>query len=100
MTQKRFKKLLMSKGYGRNDVSIIAKNVSRSGLSYLEVYRYVGAGGKIDIDVSHAMTVLKEAFECICKVATACAKGIGAFCEEFNQALKGGEEKGVILIEK
>ena len=49
MTQKRFRKLLMSKGYERNEINKLVKETIKSGKPYAEVYKAITAYEKINI---------------------------------------------------
>ena len=86
MTQKRFKKMLMSKGYGRNAVNAIVKETLRSGKPYAEAIKIYNLG----IDVSCVAEAFTNAVKQLQKVCIATAKAIGAFAETYNEAMKEG----------
>ena len=88
MTQKRFKKLMMSKGYSRNGVNEIAKKARESGRTYAEVYTISS-----NIDISAAVDAFQNAIKKIQEVCIAAGAAIRAFNETFNKAMKseGGQ---------
>lgn len=88
MTQKRFRKLLMSKGYERNGINEIVKNTIKSGKSYAEVYKAMTALESINI--SCCVDAFTNALKQLQKIAAACAKAITAFGEAFHDAMKEG----------
>lgn len=88
MTQKRFKKLIMSKGYGRNAANEIVKETIQSGKPYTEAYMNFILINSIDL--TRASVAFSEALKQISKVVTAAAKAIGAFIETFTQSMKRG----------
>lgn len=70
MTQKRFRKLLMSKGYERNAINKIVKKTIDSGKPYAEVYKVITAFEKININIKFCSEAFKNAIK---KIAAACA---------------------------
>ena len=88
MTQKRFRKLLMSKGYERNGINEIVKNTIKSGKPYAEVYKTMTAFENINI--SCCVDAFTNAIKQIQKMASAVAKAIAAFFETYHDAMKEG----------
>ena len=88
MTQKRFRKLLMSKGYERNAINEIVKETINSGKPYAEVYKAITAFESINI--SCCVDAFTNACKQLQKIASACAKAITAFGETFHDAMKEG----------
>ena len=86
MKQKRFKKLLMSKGCSRNDVNEIVKETIHSGKTYAETYATIN--GVLNINLSCAADAFKNAIETLSKMAQACAKAISAFIETFSAEMR------------
>lgn len=91
MTRKRFVKLMMSRGYSRNEAKEVALSVMQSGKSYAEVYLNISSL----YELPESMTVLSErinmAVNVICegmrKLANAFAEGATAFVDAFNKSL-------------
>ena len=88
MTQKRFRKLLMSKGYERNDINKIVKETIKSGKPYAEVYKAMTA--LENINISCCVDAFTNALEQIRKAASAAAKAIAAFISTYHDAMKEG----------
>ena len=86
MTQKRFKKLLMSKGYERNSANAIVKETIRSGKPYAETYEKLEA--MLSVNISCAVEAFENAIKQIQKIAVACSKAIAAFTETYHEAMK------------
>lgn len=84
MTQKRFKKLMMSKGYSRNAVNDIAKNVRECGVSYSEVYTMS------DIKIPAVVDAIRCVVEQMQNIVVAVGVAMRAFVETFNKKMKGG----------
>ena len=82
MTQKRFRKLLMSKGYERNAINEIVKNTIKSGKSYAENYKTITALENINISI--CADAFTNALKQLQKMAVACAKAATAFGETFS----------------
>lgn len=91
MTQKRFRKLLMSKGYERNGINEVVKETIKSGKSYAEVYKGMTALEK-NINILLSTDAFTNACKHLQKACSALAKGIAAFTSAFHDAMKEGCE--------
>lgn len=88
MTQKRFRKLLMSKGYERNAINEIVKETINSGKPYAEVYKAITA--LENINISCCVDAFTNALKQLQKIASACAKAVSAAASAFYDAMKEG----------
>lgn len=88
MTQKRFKKLLMSEGFSRNAVnSIIEKNKqNKKPWEYERVYNYYRALTKISI--KGLAEAVGKTIQAMARLSNACVKAV----EAFNIGLRGGSQ--------
>lgn len=84
MTKKRFKKLMMSKGYSRNAANEIIKETLNSGRTYAEIY------AMSNINISCIIDAFKKSVEQLQKVVKATAKAITAFSAAYCEAMKEG----------
>lgn len=86
MTRKRFVKLLMSRGYSRNEAQAMALTQRQKGQSYAEAYAAltltmwgIKAQGFAEAIQALAVTV---------QVTTeAIVEGVAAFCDAFSRAM-------------
>lgn len=86
MTQKRFKKMLMSKGYSRNAVNKIAKETARSGKTYAKTYEKIV--GKLTINLSFASDASETALKKLSEMAVTCAANIKVFGMKIRETLE------------
>lgn len=88
MTRKRYIKLLMSRGYDRNEAQRKAAQVRKSGLSYREAYmkdcRWLTLTGSINNLGEH----LQEQIRKIGKIACAVSSGLQAFAETVAEKMR------------
>ena len=88
MTRKRYIKLLMSRGYDRNEAQRKAAQVRKSGLSYREAYmkdcRWFTLTGSINNLGEH----LQEQTRKIGKIACAVSSGLQAFAETVAEKMR------------
>lgn len=108
MTRKRFIKLLMSKGYSRNDAAEMAAEVPGSGQSYLEAYIRADIYNRL-VNVLPGMgEAVQRATEALAKIVQAFAAGMDAFGKAYREAMMtvsyGGEvqqnEESQLVSEK
>lgn len=90
MTQKRFKKLLMSKGYGRNFVNATVKTTIQRGMPYAEAIKYYN----LIISISCVAESFTNAVINLQKVAESASKAIGVLGERYKESLKGDDANG------
>lgn len=88
MTQKRFRKLLMSKGYERNAINGLVKETIKSGKPYSEVYKAMTAFENINI--SRCIDAVADACKKLQIIVAACAKAVSAAASAFYDAMKEG----------
>ena len=85
MTRKRYIKLLMSRGYDRNEAQRKAEQVRKSGLSYREAYmkdcRWLTLTGSIN-------NLAENLQEQIRKIACAVSSGLQAFAETVAEKMR------------
>lgn len=88
MTRKRYIKLLMSRGYDRNEAQWKAEQVRKSGLSYREAYmkdcRWLTLTGSIN----NLAENLQEQIRKIGKIACAVSSGLQAFAETVAEKMR------------
>lgn len=88
MTRKRFVKLLMAKGYSRNDANEIAEGAREDGSTYAEgfdqVTRLLPAFQDIMPRIVEAIQVTVDA---IWKMSCAMVEATKAFCDTFQDAM-------------
>lgn len=88
MTRKRYIKLLMSRGYDRNEAQREAEQARKSGLSYREAYmkgcRWFTLTGSINNLGEH----LQEQIRKIGKIACAVSSGLQAFAETVAEKMR------------
>lgn len=88
MTRKRFVKLCMANGYGRNAANLIAKGFNAKGKTYAEAYQVTIAVKKL---CDRIIPVIGETVErvnkAISKVAKAASAAAAAFTEAFQAAM-------------
>ena len=82
MTRKRFVKLMMSKGYDRNEANAYAAKARAIGSSY-EAYTSTNTP-----QFNIAADALKNAINAISKFAAAAAAGLSAFNDAFNSKMQ------------
>lgn len=86
MTRKRFVKLLMAKGYDRNEANATAEYARMSGRSYAEAYKVHPAS------VSNLMDIIGPALHNfgvqLEKMANALSKAVAAFGEAYKDAME------------
>ena len=90
MTRKRFVKLLMSKGYDRNEAQELARVSILLGKSYEDAYNEYGyhwaSFKNIDMEAVYAaMSQVAETAKRICNALTA---GFAAFGEAYRSAME------------
>lgn len=83
MTQKRFKKMLMSKGFSRNAVNKIANETAQSGKTYVETYLKINR--VLNIDFSCANDAWENTFKKLRKAAQTCAKAMAVLSTEIKK---------------
>ena len=85
MTRKRYIKLLMSRGYDRNQAQREAEQARKSGLSYREAYmkdcRWFTLTGSINNLGEHLQEQIR-------KIACAVSSGLLAFCEAVAEKMR------------
>lgn len=87
MTQKRFKKLLMSAGYDRNHANAIVKGTIKSGEPYSKaIKKYY-----IKFDIALNTEVLTNAIKQLQKLVEATSNAIMAFGKTFYETMKGDD---------
>lgn len=91
MTQKRFKKLLMAKGYGRNYANAIVKSTIQSGKPYSDAIKMYN----LSINISCVSEAFTNAVKQLQKVAEATAKSIIAFRKTFYETMKGDDTRWI-----
>lgn len=91
MKQKRFRKMLMSKGYGRNEVDVIVKNAIQLKKPYAEIYKALELQEKA-INIVFDAGAFQEAIKQLNKVAQACGKALRAFADTFTEAMREGRD--------
>ncbi len=88
MTRKRYIKLLMFRGYDRNEAQREAEQARKSGLSYREAYmkdcRWFTLTGSINNLGEH----LQEQIRKIGKIACAVSSGLQAFAETVAEKMR------------
>lgn len=88
MTRKRYTKLLMSRGYDRNQAQRKAEQAQKSGHSYREAYmmdcRWFTLTGSINNLGEH----LQEQIRKIGKIACAVSSGLQAFAETVAEKMR------------
>ena len=93
MTRKRFVKLLMEKGFSRNEATLEAHFVKETGKSYQQHYDWL----VMCETFAEMRDRIAGAFSSVCdaakRVVTALAAGVEAFAEAYNRGLSEAEEK-------
>ena len=88
MTRKRYTKLLMSRGFDRNEAQRKAEQAQKSGLSYREAYmkdcRWITLTGSIN----NLAENLQEQIRKIGKIACAVSSGLQAFAETVAEKMR------------
>lgn len=88
MTRKRFVKLCMANGYGRNAANRIADAVVADGKTYAEVYKALSAVKKLTATIIPAISEAVERFtKAASKMATSLGKAADAFTKAFQAAM-------------
>lgn len=90
MTRKRFVKLLMAKGYGRNGANDMAALAQAKGYSYEKAYRLATAIPNLVDSLAPAIVNLTESIK---KMTTALAAGFSAFGEAFHAAMEADRKQ-------
>ena len=93
MTRKRFIKLLMSRGYSRNEANTLAADARRCGMKYSNAYMAESAmrAAKInlkDIDFTAVCDAAIKVAEAATKVASAIAKAAYAFAKTYQEEME------------
>ena len=88
MTQKRFKKLLMSKGYDRNQANAIVKTTIQSGKPYAKAIEFYN----LSIRVSCSTEAFTNALKQLQKVAESVTNAVRAFGKTFYDTMGKGDD--------
>ena len=93
MTRKRFIKLLMSRGYSRNEASNIAADTRSCGMGYSNAYKaeQVALAARIklkEIDITAVCDAIRNIVDMATKVACAISKAVGAFAETYRAEME------------
>ena len=84
MTRKRFVKLLMARGFYRNEATAMATEAKLTGMPYAVVYASIEAEDDAMEKIMEAAAVIYKAVE---KATNAICAGIRAFSEAFVAAM-------------
>lgn len=88
MTRKRFIKLLMSKGYSRNDAAEMAAEVPGSGQSYIEAYIRADIYNRLVNNFSGIGEAAQRMSVALAKIVQAFAAGMDAFGKAYREAME------------
>lgn len=88
MTRKRYTKLLMSRGYDRNQAQLEAEQARKSGLSYREAYMEDCRWFTLTGSINNLSERLQEQIRKIGKIACAVSSGLVAFSETVAEKMR------------
>lgn len=88
MTRKRFIKLLMSKGYSRNEAAALAAEVPGSGQSYVETYIRADIYNRLVNNFPDVAEEAQRMAEGLTKIVQAFAAGVNAFGKAVREEME------------
>ena len=100
MTSKRFIKLLMSKGFSRNEAQEFALDVQESRKTYAEAYSSYTALESLANSMPDISSLLQNIRDSLIQFAGALVKAVGAFVETFQNTLAEGNYERITTDDK